>query len=376
MLTNRRLRTILALGVTAIVLWFLWQARIALLPFIIGGILAFLLAPLVNLLARAISFNRLSESTSRLLAVILLYGVVLVTLSVLAVLFVPPMVSNLQELIEDREDIYERASVQLAEALDFYERTVPEFIKVEVAAALQNLGDQAGARVTSMLQGVLSVLADSFSVALGFLVIPVFLFYVLKDQHRASQSFYGLFPESVRDDARNITASASRLLGSYVRVQLILGVIVGVLSWIGLELIGVPYALPLALILGFTELIPTLGPLIGGAIVVLVTLAVDPGLAVLWVLLLVVGIQQLENIFLVPRLQGTAVNIHPALVMIILVMAGYQFGLLGLLIALPVIAVLRNTFVYIYQRLDEGSAHEDPPPPSTPATAQDRGLDY
>jgi predicted PurR-regulated permease PerM len=162
-----------------------------------------------------------------------------------------------------------------------------------------------------------------------------------------------MFPPNLRPDVEHILSNAGRIINRYIRMQLVLAVIVGLLSYIGLYLLDVPFAGPLAILLGFTELISIIGPIIGGAIAVIVTLATEPGLTALWVLLLVIGVQQVENQLLVPRFQGYAIEMNPGIVIMMLVLVGQVFGLMGLVVALPVAGVLRDTYLYIYRRLGD-----------------------
>ena len=110
---------------------------------------------------------------------------------------------------------------------------------------------------------------------------------------------------------------------------------------------GVRFSVLLAVIAGVSELIPVVGPLIGAVPGILVTLATSPG-DLVWVISLYVGIQLVENAFLVPRIQGQAVDIHPALIMMILVIASEAAGLFGVILAVPVAAVARDVFKYFY----------------------------
>lgn len=349
----RRIRAALSIAVALVVLVILWQARVALLPFMVGVVLAIILMPLVDLVARLIRFRSMSDQMATQLAIGIVYLAAAGIIAGLSVLFVPMAADNIESLFERREIIYADIAANIVDFIAFYEENAPEFLKDKLQNAITTFGEGIDGVVTGSAGKFLSVVTDSFAVIAGFIVIPFWLIYVIKDRGTARDSFYRLFPEHWRNDVAIITTHSVTLLGRFIRVQLLLGVIVGTSSWIGLTLLGVQAALPLAIVLGITELIVIIGPIIGGAIAVLVTLALDPGWTVLWVLLLVIGIQQFENIVLVPRLQGAAIHMHPAVVIVLLVIAGQVFGLLGLLVALPLTAILRDTFLHIHRRLGE-----------------------
>ena len=117
--------------------------------------------------------------------------------------------------------------------------------------------------------------------------------------------------------------------------------------FVGLFLLGIRFSAVLGVIAGVTELVPVIGPLLGAIPGSLVTLATSPN-DLVPVLLLYVGIQLVENALLVPRIQGRAVEIHPAIIMVILVVASEAAGLWGVLLAVPVAAVARDVFKYFY----------------------------
>jgi predicted PurR-regulated permease PerM len=145
------------------------------------------------------------------------------------------------------------------------------------------------------------------------------------------------------------------LLGSYLRGQLLLCLIVGGMATIALILLGIDAALLLGTIAGVLELIPILGPYMGALPAVLIALVKEPILA-LWTALAFAAIQQIENLFLVPRISGNAVRFHPALVMVIVLMGSQLAGLWGLLVAVPVAAMIRDVYAYLYLRTTERGA--------------------
>jgi predicted PurR-regulated permease PerM len=164
----------------------------------------------------------------------------------------------------------------------------------------------------------------------------------------------------VRQDVRNIVGIADRILGAYVRGQLFLGFVVGVVTFVGLYVLGVQYAVALAVLSGLFEMIPILGPWLSFIAAAIVVLATDPGK--FWaVLILFVMIQQLENTFLVPKIQGDAVEMNPAIIMILIVVGGAVFGFLGVIVIVPLAAIARDVFKYVYMRLsEEGNLPETP----------------
>ncbi|TFG45457.1 MAG: AI-2E family transporter [Dehalococcoidia bacterium] len=139
----------------------------------------------------------------------------------------------------------------------------------------------------------------------------------------------------------------SNMLGRYLRAQLLLGSIVGSLSFIGLLLMNIDFglALLLALTAGIFEMVPTIGPWISGIFAVIIILATYPDL-ILWVMALFLMIQLLENNLLVPRVQGQLLHIHPAIALLLLVLGAYMAGIWGILLAVPLAATIVQIFRY------------------------------
>jgi len=142
------------------------------------------------------------------------------------------------------------------------------------------------------------------------------------------------------------------VLSAYVRGQLLLMLFVGGMATIALLIIDVPFALLLGVIAGIFEALPFVGPILGAIPAVLVALLSDPASAI-WVVVSFFAIQQVENLILVPRISGESVKLHPAMVMVVLVVGNELAGFLGMLVAVPITAVIRDVFKYLYLRLQD-----------------------
>jgi predicted PurR-regulated permease PerM len=157
-------------------------------------------------------------------------------------------------------------------------------------------------------------------------------------------------PPAGQPDVENVLRISDAMMGRYIRGQLLLGLVVGLAVGISLTLMGVQLSLALGVWAGLTELIPILGPWLGAIPGLIIVLATAPHLFV-WVALVYIVVQQLENNLLVPRIQGHAVDIHPAMIILLLAVGGTAFGFLGLLATVPITAILRELFWYVDRRL-------------------------
>jgi len=208
---------------------------------------------------------------------------------------------------------------------------------------------------------VLSVV-NTVTFLFGFFLIPFWLFYVLMDQRAGRDYLDRMIHPRLRADFWAMITIIDHDLSGYLRGQLILGTSVGLAAWIGLTALNiagmkVPYTVLLAVVAGVTELVPVIGPIIGAIPAILLGLADSPTTA-LAVTILYIAIQQLENHILVPRIIGESVGVHPAILMVVLVVCSQVFGLLGAILSAPLSAMARDLFLYLYGRLS------DPPSPA------------
>jgi predicted PurR-regulated permease PerM len=178
------------------------------------------------------------------------------------------------------------------------------------------------------------------------------MFYVLRDQPEMDASFNRLIPAAYRRDVWNIRILIDAVLSSYLRGQVVLSLSVAIMYTVGLEILGIDFALLLGTIVGVLEIVPVLGPILGAIPAILVTLATSPS-KVFLVILLAFAVQQIENYLLLPQVAHGTVKLRPAIVMIILVVGGAVAGVVGILLSVPLTAITRDVAHYLYLRASE-----------------------
>jgi predicted PurR-regulated permease PerM len=338
------------------VLWLLNEAGDALGPFVIALVLAYLLSPLVDRLARLMP---------RLAAILSVYIAVIGGLVLAGFLVIPGVVGQVQDLLDQAPQYFQQFQASTRDWQAQYEALkLPQEARTTLENSVRQALASAGGALQATLFGTLRTVRQVFGVLAGFVVIPFFLFYVLKDSNRGLAWMQGLLPRHWQPDARRLARIGNDILNDYIRGQLILGLVVGIATTAGLFLVGSRYWLLLGIIAGFTELIPILGPIVG-AVPGLTVAAFHPeGLGmVVKVLLVYLVVQQLENNLLVPKIQGDSVKLHPAVILLVLVVGGQVAGLVGLIVAVPVAAIVRDWYIYLYRRLVDTD---------TPAVAEDQ----
>jgi predicted PurR-regulated permease PerM len=337
-LRERSRRWVATLFVPAAVLFLLWFARAALgicLPFLLALLLAYLLDPLVDRMERRIGRSR---------AIVLLALPVFLILFGLALVLLPALFQELRQLLDrlpELRPLLDRAYASLlALAADWGIQIERRQIVDEIVARLQSLAPAvagAGLGVVRGLQGLVDFVS--------FLVItPVLSFYLLRDFDRLRGGALAQLSGEQRGAAEDFLGRLDRSLSGYLRGQLLVGVMVGILFYVGMTAMRMDYALLVGLASIVFNLIPFVGSVLTALLAVAVGLLSDPS----WISLVKVGtlyggIQTLDAALISPRVMGNSLQLHPVAVMLALLLAGRFFGMAGLLLAVPALAVLKES---------------------------------
>lgn len=316
--------TIVKIVVVLLVLWFAWLIRgvVALL------FIALFLAALMHPAAAWGAKKRIPKG----LTVLFIYLILFALLGASFALIVPTLLKQVGNLSEVFSSLIVTVSTgvqsvrALTEQYGFLHNLNASF------AALQQQASLAAGGLFDTLSGIFGGLA-------GLVVVLVMAFYMVVEEKGAVRLFQNLVPGKFQDVSAKIISQVEVKIGQWLSGQLMLSLTIGVLYYIGLLILGVESALTLAVFAGFLEFIPYLGPILGGIPVVVVALSDSPIKALL-ALGLVILIQQLENQIIAPKLMQKAVGLNP-LVSIVAVLTGAKlFGLVGVLLAVPVATAL------------------------------------
>ena len=174
-------------------------------------------------------------------------------------------------------------------------------------------------------------------------------FYTLMDLPKLRDEALNLVPERFRGEAGIVSATVARVLGGWMRGALIDSLVVGVLIAVGLSVLGVPYGVAIGIIGGLLNVVPYLGPTVAAVLAGLAGFSVDPWKA-LWAVVVVIAVQQFDSLWLNPRIMSKNVDLHPVLVVFSLLAGATLFGVPGLLLGVPVAAIVKGLFVYFFER--------------------------
>ncbi len=352
-LESRRFRRVVMVLLALLTVgWVLWAARGALVPFVVGALIAYLIAPLVGVLERLNPIRPRLPSLARTLAILMSYIAVGGLLALAGMLLVPPLIRQTTQFVQAVPQYSAAVNEQVFAWLERYQAEVPPQVQNQIENSLSGLSSLAISAVQSALKTTFNAIGVAIGLFSAIVLLPFWVFYVLKDEPRGVAWFYGLWPSAWRADVRAIVRIIDRTLAAYIRGQLLLGAVIGIATGVAMTMIGMRQPIVLGLIAGVLELVPILGPILTFIVIALVALATEPS-KLIWVGVTFIVIQQLENNLLVPRIHGHVVQMNPALVMLLVVTGGALWGIVGMIVIVPLAAVCRDVFRYLYHRLGD-----------------------
>jgi predicted PurR-regulated permease PerM len=358
------------LGVLVLVAWLLWSARGALPAFFIGVALAFILDPIVSWLQR--------RGMPRWGGILISYAGVVALVWGLVAYAVPPIAAQTRDFLTHLPELGSAISNVQHGLLEWYRSLpLPPELRATLDQSIASAEAAFGDAIQQILGPAVSTILRTAGFVVGLVVIPVWLFFVLKDRERLPAAVAGALPEHWRPDAANVLALVAGVGGRWVRGQLLLGAAIFLATAIGLTILTFvgfsefgEFTLVLALIAGVLEWFPIIGPVIAAVPAILIGLTISPAAAIAAVILYT-AIQQLENNLLVPKVIGDAVDLHPAVMILALVVGGALFGIGGAILAAPTVALGRDLYRYTFRRL-HGDTPADAFAVAAPIRVQER----
>lgn len=312
----------------------IWTVIKALLiPFLAAMVVSYVLQPVVELLVR--------RRVPRGAAILIIYFAFSVVVVVAIVQAIPAVARQMTQLGNHIPELLTRAD-QWIDQISARKQYLPDGLRRGVEAAL----GQFEHKLTASAGQILSFLTSTVSAVFIAFVVPFLVYYMLKDARAMGRAFIHLVPRGYRSQAKEILTSVDATLGSYVRGQLLVMVAVGILTFAGLLVIGMPYALLFALFLAAMDIIPYLGPFIGAAPALILAFSISPGMA-LKVLIVNLIVQQCEGNLISPQIMGRTLHLHPMAIVAALLVGGEIGGVLGMICAVPVLAVVKVVYTNI-----------------------------
>jgi predicted PurR-regulated permease PerM len=310
-------------------------------PLLLAVVVVYLLNPIVTALERR-GVPRLAGAGIVYVLFILLVALAIDLLVPLVTRQISQVVDHFPGYVADAQTQLRRLAARFGAEPNF--QLDADHIRNWLAA-----GDNRQA-VTRYLTGLRSFTTSLLSTLVIFVIGPIMAFYLLVDLPRLQRGAMVLVPPGRRDEIRGLMDRISQAVGGFFRGQLLVALFVGVASSIGLWLVGLPFWLLVGMVAGVFNLVPLIGPFIGGGLAVVIALVAGEPLTALWAALVLLAVQQLDNHLISPNVMSRTVQLHPVVVMLALLVGASFAGLFGMLVIVPLVAVAKIVFLFLWSR--------------------------
>ncbi len=297
--------------------------------FLVRDVLVILFITLIIVAGLAPTVNRWARYISRPGATIAAFVIIVAVIALVIGVLIPPLVSQIQAFSAHLPSFAENLtrSAHSSGVVAQFSKVVVDNLNT-VSSQLGNVGQTLFSHTLGVISGVVAVIT-----------IFVLSFYLLLEQDGLKKVYQGLLAPEYYERLAETTKKIAEKLGAWLRGQLWLMIVVGVMVAIGLSIIGLPYALALGLWAALTEIVPIIGPWIGAIPGIIVGFAHSP-LYGLLAMIIYVAVQQLESNLLVPRIMGRAVGLNPVVVIIAILIGDKLYGIMGILLSVPLAAAI------------------------------------
>ena len=349
------LGTLLLLGIIG---WLMLQFWIIGPPIVIAIAVIYVLNPVVTRLE--------NRGVARWMGSCLSYTVLLGVLTLIGFLMIPSIADQGRQLADDFPSIYDDLATDLesvADDLGLSAVDVPSYAELQDRIA-DTQGDFFSDQLTEITDITLSVLETLFLLILA----PVVAFYVLLDLPTLRRKATELIPDRHRAETAHVANQLGHAIGGFLRGQVLVALIVGVMTSFGFWLVGLPFWLLIGMIAGLLNIIPFVGPWVGGTLGVLVALATTDLQTALWTGLVALIVQQIDNHFVSPTVLRATVRLHPALIILGLIAGASLGGFWGVVLTVPLMATVKIITGHFWRTRVLGQSWEE--------ASEDAFVDY
>lgn len=296
------------------IIWVVIEIRDILFTLFVSYIIATALSPFARFMMR--------KRVPKVAAIVITYTVTTCFLVLLIFPLIPFITSQVSGLFQSFPKYVDEAARVFK--LQINSSQINSFL----AARLETIGQNAFVVTGILFGGIFSLIT-----------VLVVSFYLLLDQERIKKNTASLFPKELRERVLRIITQVEEKLGAWFRGQIMLSVSIGIATWLAYSLLGLEFALPLAILAGILEIVPTIGPILGAIPAMIVALSISPTM-VIFVVLVYIFIQMLEANILVPKIMQRAVGINPIVIILAITIGARLMGIMGALLAIPFVSIL------------------------------------
>ncbi|MFB9275001.1 AI-2E family transporter [Cohnella cellulosilytica] len=311
------------------------------LPFMLTGVVYYLLNPIVDYLERL--------KIKRVYSIVGLYLVILTVLTLIVMKVVPLLSQQISSLIVQFPTYSQDAQLKFEELIgNEYFNQLQNMLGIDTAKVVDDFSERASAILSNAWSGIGSLVGKITETVLAIITVPFILFYLLKDRKKLAPFVLGFVPSRLRNRSFGVMLEMNHQVSSYIRGQIIVSACIGVLLYIGYLIIGLDYSLVLAVIAACTSIVPYLGPAIAITPALIVAMMTSPimllKMIVIWTI-----VQLVEGKFISPQIMGKSMHVHPITIIFVIITAGNLFGMLGIILAVPGYAILKVICTHLFR---------------------------
>lgn len=322
-------------------------------PFLLAMLIVYILRPVVNFLE--------DRGVPRGWALVITYIAAVVVVTVVLVFLIPVLAVQVQAFIRNFPFYFKSAQVTLLRYQGLWKQVRLDANAARIIDSGLAKAQEAGVAIISNIP---NYTLSAFSLIVNIVLAPLIAFYLLKDLREIRETMLAIVPKRRRAEMVHLMHEVDEVLAGFLRGQSLVALSVAVLSTVALLVLRVDYAVVIGLITGLLSVIPYFGPVVGALIAGIVALFKSPVLALLAIGILI-AIQQVANVSIAPYIMSQQVNVHPVVVILALLLGGSLFGVIGLVLAIPIAAIAKAVFIHFaeghhadYQEAIRGAAEE------------------
>ncbi len=331
---DKRLNFIITISISLVILFYvLSKLKWLFIYFSFALMLAYFFDPLYKFL--------LNKKAPKVLAIIIVFGII-ITLLILAIFFLIPSVINqlnilykeIPNFIENYQNLILSIKPQLSKFIN------PADVEILLKENLSELQRS----VLGFSQSIVIYLSNIVSsITFGIVIVPLILFYLMRDMVKFKENFYIFVSKKNKKEFKEVLEEIDHIVSGFIRGRIIVCFIVGTLIGIGLYFLNLKFALIIGIISGIFNFIPYLGPIVGVVLTLIFAIG-SPWWTLLMIVALFVLVNQIEAVFLNPKILGQGLGLHPLTVVLSMLICGQLLGILGVLVAVPLAAILKVLF--------------------------------
>ncbi|WP_087677521.1 AI-2E family transporter [Garciella nitratireducens] len=297
-------------------------------PFIWSIIFAYLLNPIVNFLE--------TRKINRSLSILLTYLTLISIFIVIGWTIIPAIVDETKNLIHDLPYYTEQVEKFLLMIRKSTQAQLPVIFNNFIENSINSIEDS----IINKIKSISYIVVNFFSGILNIVMIPVVTYYFLKDKEYFKKIMIELMPKKWRIKILEIAKDSDRVIGGFVRGKIIVAIFVGVFTALGLYLLNINYAVIIGVVTGIIDIIPYFGPVIAAIPAIIIAFFQHP-IKAIWVIILFIIVQQIEGDVIGPKVIGSSVGLHPVAIIFSLLIGGTFFGVIGMILAVPVAGTVK-----------------------------------